>query len=103
MSRKATGHWPIVEFSMAPKKGWGSVGEFTEEGAHKALREALEDVRAMLPRTLGRDYVLDIGGHVQSDYVCEHCGYRWTEKSTTYNGGCCDKDEEANPEREKAA
>jgi len=29
--------------------------------------------------------------------VCEHCGHAWTETSTTYNGGCCDKDEEAAP------
>lgn len=24
---------------------------------------------------------------------CEHCGWRWTEDSATYNGGCCDADE----------
>lgn len=29
--------------------------------------------------------------------VCEHCGSMWTETSETYNGGCCNKDEEANP------
>lgn len=29
---------------------------------------------------------------------CEHCGSHWTEESRTYNGGCCDKDEEANPD-----
>lgn len=30
-------------------------------------------------------------------FVCEHCNSNWTERSETYNGGCCDKDEEANP------
>lgn len=33
-------------------------------------------------------------------YVCEHCGNQWTEDSDTYNGGCCDKDEENNPCKE---
>jgi hypothetical protein len=35
-------------------------------------------------------------------HVCEHCGSTWTEDSATYNGGCCDKDEEANPHPEAA-
>lgn len=37
--------------------------------------------------------------HIDFDqeYVCEHCGAGWTEKSSTYNGGCCDKDEENAP------
>lgn len=26
--------------------------------------------------------------------VCSHCGEPWGEKSDSYNGGCCDKDEE---------
>ena len=33
-----------------------------------------------------------------TNYYCEHCGYIWTESSTEYNGGCCAKDEENNPE-----
>ena len=44
---------------------------------------------------------VDNVGHVYIDfdqeYVCEHCGSTWTEKSSTYNGGCCDKDEESAP------
>lgn len=35
--------------------------------------------------------------------LCEHCGSSWTEKSTTYNGGCCDADEAANPDTTEAA
>lgn len=27
-----------------------------------------------------------------TEYVCEHCGYRWSEDSEQYNGGCCTKD-----------
>jgi hypothetical protein len=35
--------------------------------------------------------------HVDFDTVatCEHCGHKWTEESSTYNGGCCKKDQEA--------
>ena len=31
-------------------------------------------------------------------YVCAHCGYDWGTESETYNGGCCAKDEENNPD-----
>lgn len=34
--------------------------------------------------------------------VCEHCGYRWTEKDSHYNGGCCDEDEAAEQARIEA-
>lgn len=26
--------------------------------------------------------------------ICEFCGEKWTETSSTFNGGCCDKDME---------
>lgn len=26
--------------------------------------------------------------------LCEFCGKSWTEDSATYNGGCCDQDQE---------
>ena len=32
----------------------------------------------------------------EKEYFCSHCGHKWTEKSITYNGGCCEKDEEQN-------
>ena len=31
--------------------------------------------------------------------TCEHCHYIWTEKSETYNGGCCAADETAEEQR----
>lgn len=34
---------------------------------------------------------------------CSFCGGNWTEKSETYNGGCCDEDEANNPEPVEAA
>ena len=30
--------------------------------------------------------------------VCSACGYPWTERSESYNGGCCDEDERGNPD-----
>jgi len=53
-----------------------------------------------------RRHIDDIGDvYVQSDDAsrCEYCGSGWTEESTTYNGGCCDKDEEGNPDNTEAA
>jgi len=35
-------------------------------------------------------------------YVCSHCNGKWTEKSDTYNGGCCDEDEKNNPNPDPA-
>lgn len=37
------------------------------------------------------------------EHICEHCGSIWTEKSDTYNGGCCSKDEESAPLVDKGA
>lgn len=34
--------------------------------------------------------------------VCEHCGADWTEKSDTYNGGCCSRDDENKPAEQAA-
>ena len=45
-----------------------------------------------------RRHVDDIGHvYVENEYQdeCEHCGSQWTEDSSTYNGGCCAKDQEA--------
>lgn len=44
----------------------------------------------------------DVQTETQRVYTCEHCGAPWTEKSDTYNGGCCSKDEAANPEPQAA-
>jgi hypothetical protein len=37
--------------------------------------------------------------HVVCDenMVCKFCGQSWTTDNDTYNGGCCDKDQEAQP------
>lgn len=41
-------------------------------------------------------------GEVMVDFdvedECEYCGMKWTELSSDYNGGCCEQDEENNPD-----
>lgn len=44
------------------------------------------------------DNVSRVSVEWDQEAVCEHCGSRWTEDSTMYNGGCCGKDEANNPE-----
>ena len=34
-----------------------------------------------------------------SDPVCASCGSRWTEDGDTYNGGCCNADQDAEDAR----
>lgn len=45
------------------------------------------------------DYVSSVSVEFDQDSVCEHCGSKWTEESTTYNGGCCAADEDAEEAR----
>lgn len=44
------------------------------------------------------DFDLFVEARAKEEFACEHCGSKWTEASDAYNGGCCAKDEEANPE-----
>ncbi len=37
-----------------------------------------------------------------TNHVCEHCNSKWTEDSSDYNGGCCDRDEASAPKSESA-
>lgn len=37
----------------------------------------------------------------QTAATCDHCGAPWTEKSDTYNGNCCDADEEDEEQRKR--
>lgn len=37
----------------------------------------------------------------QASHTCDSCRLPWTEKSDTYNGGCCDADEEDEEQRKR--
>lgn len=71
-----------------------------EYDRQRQYKERCEEIAADVKR-----HVDNVGSvSVESDTVhaCEHCGYRWTEESSEYNGGCCDKDQEAQDERDRA-
>lgn len=69
---------------------WGLLAPYPDQ-----LKSRAESIVADIKR-----HVDDVGyAEVVPEVVhqCEFCGYNWTEESDTYNGGCCDEDEENNP------
>lgn len=46
------------------------------------------------------DNVSSVYTDSEEEETCTFCGGIWTENSDNYNGGCCHKDEENNPEIE---
>lgn len=68
----------------------------SEEDRQRRYRERCQEIVEDVKR-----HVDNVGlAHVDFDTVkeCEHCGWAWTESDSTYNGGCCAKDEENAPE-----
>jgi rubrerythrin len=63
----------------------------------REIQERCEELIADMKRhvdNFGSAYI-----EFDQEHVCEHCGSTWTESSATYNGGCCDKDQEAEDAR----
>lgn len=91
----------VVEPRSMTDFGFVSVGRGLVYGRDKEAQRRWE--RDMEERC--NELIADIKRHVDNlggvwmecdqEHVCEHCGATWTESSKTYNGGCCDKDEEA--------
>ena len=64
-----------------------------EEDLQRQYKARCNDIVADVKR-----HIDDVGSvWIESDYVntCEYCGARWTEDASDYNGGCCEKDQEA--------
>ena len=62
---------------------------------HQAINRHSEDIVSSIKR-----HVDDIrSAHVEHEYEsqCEYCDAVWSEESETFNGGCCDKDMENEP------
>ncbi len=91
MARKVTGNFPILEIALVPRRGMWSQAEAGYELMH--ARDLLKPIVAKLV-----DCDVDWDWRIQTDAVCEHCGYTWGEKSETFNGGCCDEDLKNDPE-----
>lgn len=63
--------------------------------------QAANAIQAAVRRHLGHDHARDWESVIvrrDAKFVCESCGADWTEKSDTYNGGCCTSDEEDHEE-----
>lgn len=71
-----------------------------EADRQNQYRQACNEIADQVERHVdGVGYV-----SVESDTVdeCAHCGSRWTEDSSEYNGGCCEKDQQAEDARTAA-
>jgi len=63
-----------------------------EDDMYERCEDIANDVRRHA------DNVGSVSVEYDQEHVCQHCGSTWTEASNTYNGGCCAKDEESNPD-----
>lgn len=70
-------------------------GENARKRAEKDMELRCEEMAKEIRRHV--DNVFHAYVEFDQEEVCEHCGYEWTETSTSYNGGCCAKDEESAP------
>lgn len=91
MSRKS--ELVAVRVLVTPEEPW----LYRDRDA--AFVERAEDVAKAIKRHV--DQVESVSVEPEHEFTCGYCGARWTEDSTVYNGGCCDKDEEGNPNPEK--
>lgn len=84
---------------VEPKQPWSLYqgGPKWEE----KMRRKCEEVIAEIHRHV--DGVDSVHAEWDTEEVCEHCGWGWTEDGSAYNGGCCAEDEEANPGNAKSA
>lgn len=78
--------------SCQPRARW--YGERTE----KETRDLCAAIEASIRRHI--DDVDNVGTEFDTVKECEHCGSQWTESGLIYNGGCCAKDEDCNPNPE---
>ena len=102
MSKKSAPrtNWRVTVEHDATRLTWRRTGESPKdfEARQSDLgRIACEEIASAIRRHV--DNVANV--YVESDakFVCEFCGAPWTEGNDPYNGGCCDKDCEAEDAR----
>lgn len=69
-----------------------------QEEILKAYKERCDEILADIRRhvnNVGTAYI-----EIETEEICEYCGYPWTEDSEEFNGGCCEKDLEEEIENE---
>lgn len=66
---------------------------------HQQWFSALNEIRQQIRRHC--DGLASVTVQYDAECVCEHCGAKWTEEtSSPHNGGCCDKDCENMPDEQ---
>lgn len=78
--------------SVYPDSPWIARDEATRL---RHERELCDEIKKEVRRHINNIGVVSVD--FDTVKTCEHCGSAWTEESNAYNGGCCDKDEAANP------
>jgi len=83
--------------------GCGSISGCTQ--TEKEWEQACQDILDQIKRHVdGLPHRHAVGDVVWDTIgVCSFCDRSWTEDSDKYNGGCCDEDEDGNPERSEGA
>lgn len=82
-------------------KRLGDFGYFTISDSRasndpgKEYKQRCEEIKDQIKRHV--DGIGSCSIECDVNFVCEFCGWQWTEDSDTYNGGCCGKDEENAP------
>lgn len=97
MARKIIDTYPVFTLTIGKSGPPFQSQTMTRREAEDARAEALDSLRTVFTRDLGRNF--DMEHKLVEDAVCEHCNYTWTEGEASYNGGCCGKDEANNPAR----
>lgn len=95
--RKVIDTYPTITLTIGTSGRAFEKRSMTREQAEEAMAEAVDSLNTVFKRDLDRQF--DIDAVLTEETVCEHCGWRWTEASPDYNGGCCGKDEANSPER----
>lgn len=87
---------PITEWRVEvfPETPW-----YTQ--TDKDWLRACEDIESQIKKHV--DGVTHIRVRYDQENVCSYCKSSWTEDSPSYNGGCCDKDQETFEESQNAS
>ncbi len=88
----------VIEFTGKPRYGTFFLGGDPKTGPEieaRKLRMA-DEFEKLITRHIAPHFSGDFSPRVARErrFVCEGCGSVWTEKSDTYNGGCCSQDED---------
>lgn len=85
MPKKSTKCNPRIEITLQE-----SYFTYTHKEEIDLLRNMVPDIIRHIDGIDPRGRNIDVVDDVKD--TCEFCGYKWTEDSSVFNGGCCDED-----------